>query len=187
MTNLRAITDRYRHETLPFVGLDVADAADSLADMLRRLPGMLHASVSYAAGLIFVAYDSEVLSLTVIDETIRRMGATVQSAQPGSQLGPGRTLPSEEHQGHDHGSAPAFLPHWVQEHWSLILVGLAGGFLAVGWLGETFFAMPANVALVFFLLSYLAGGYDVAHHAIPGLLQGRFDTAVAEGAHFNCQ
>ena len=33
--------------------------------------------------------------------------------------------------------------------------------------------MPGNITLIFFLLSYIAGGYDVAVHAIPGLLKGK--------------
>ena len=40
------------------------------------------------------------------------------------------------------------------------------------------FLMPAAVALIFYLLSFLAGGYDVAVHAIPSLLKGKFDTDV---------
>jgi len=34
------------------------------------------------------------------------------------------------------------------------------------------------VALVFYVLSYIAGGYDIATHAIPGLVKGKFDTDV---------
>ncbi len=80
--------------------------------------------------------------------------------------------------GHDHGSAPAFLPHWVQERWTLALVAVAGVFLAIGWIGETFLGLPSQVALLFYLMAYVAGGWDVATHAIPGLLRGKFDTDV---------
>ncbi len=80
--------------------------------------------------------------------------------------------------GHDHGSAPAFLPHWLQERWTLALVAVAGVFLAVGWIGETFLGLPPQVALLFYILAYVAGGWDVATHAIPGLLRGKFDTDV---------
>ena len=79
---------------------------------------------------------------------------------------------------HDHGSAPAFLPHWLQERWTLALVAIAGVFLAIGWIGETFLGLPAQIALLFYILAYVAGGWDVATHAIPGLLRGRFDTDV---------
>jgi len=51
-------------------------------------------------------------------------------------------------------------------------------FFLAGWLGETFFGLPENVALIFYILSYIAGGYDIATHAIPGLVKGKFDTDV---------
>lgn len=167
------MSTRYRHETIPVFGMDAADAADSLTGVLQELEGVLHAQVSYAANLAFVAYDAEVASRGQIEQALRRMGYSL--ATPGFA-----TLPTqrEEHAGHDHGSAPAFLPHWMQERWTLILVALAGGFLLIGWSGERFFGLPEQVALLFYILSYLAGGYDIATHAIPSLLRGKFDTDV---------
>jgi Cd2+/Zn2+-exporting ATPase len=163
-------TSRYRHETIPFSGMTSADAAAGLAEVLEELPGMLHANVNYAAGLIFAAYDAEQLDEQTIRQTIRRMGYNPLSATA--------VLPTEPEEQEGHGGAPAFLPAWVQERWTLILVALAGLFLLIGWLGETFFNLPPNVALAFYLLSYIAGGYDIATHAIPGLLKGQFDTDV---------
>jgi Cd2+/Zn2+-exporting ATPase len=66
----------------------------------------------------------------------------------------------------------------MQERWALILVALAAGFFLVGWVGETFFGMSETVALSLYILTYVAAGYDVATHAIPGLLRGKFDTDV---------
>ncbi|NOZ73132.1 MAG: heavy metal translocating P-type ATPase, partial [Chloroflexi bacterium] len=161
------LTRRYRHESIPLESIPAADAALSLTRVLETLPGMLHAHVNYAAGIAFVAYDSERLSLDTIIHTIHQRGYEPLSTTAG-----------EEHEEHDHGSAPAFLPHWMQDRWVLILVTLAGVFFLTGWLGETFFNLSPTIALVFYLLSYLAGGYDIATHAIPGLLKGRFDTDV---------
>jgi Cd2+/Zn2+-exporting ATPase len=163
---------RYRHEGIAFHGLNTADAADVLTQLLADLPGMLHVNVNYAAGLAFVAYDTEKLERDTIVQAMRRMGANALASTPK----PEKTSP-EEHE-HDHGSAPIFLPHWMQERWTLILVALAGVFFLAGWLGETFFGLPENVALVFYVLSYIAGGYDIATHAIPGLVKGKFDTDV---------
>ncbi len=96
---------------------------------------------------------------------------------------------AEDHSGHGHDNAPGFLPHWIQERWELLLVGLAGLFLITGWVGETFLGLAASTALVLYILSYIAGGYDIATHAIPGLFKGKFDTdllmlAAAIGAAF---
>jgi Cd2+/Zn2+-exporting ATPase len=163
------LSGRYRHEQIPFEGMDTADEAPHLRRALERIPGMLHANVNYAAGLIFAAYDTRVLQPETIAEVLREQGIRPLGWPP---------EPEDHAHEHDHGSAPAFLPHWVQERWTLILVALAGLFLLTGWAGETFFGMPENVALAFFVLAYLAGGYDIATHALPGLLRGRFDTDV---------
>ena len=160
------ISARYRHETLPVLGMKSADAAISLTDVLSGLDGMIHAQVNYAAGLAFVAYDSNVLAAPDIAKTIQRTGYGVGEAG------------DEAHEGHDHPGAPSFLPHWLQEKWTYLLVGLAGLFLLIGWVGETFLGMSTQLATVFFVLSYLAGGYDIATHALPGLLKGKFDTDV---------
>jgi Cd2+/Zn2+-exporting ATPase len=76
---------------------------------------------------------------------------------------------------HDHGGAPAFLPHWIQDHWSVLTVTVAGVALVIGFIGEKFLGLPSSVALGFYLLAYLAGGYDVAREAIPALFRGKLD------------
>ncbi|MCE5209922.1 MAG: hypothetical protein LLG42_16670, partial [Chloroflexi bacterium] len=173
----------YRHEEIPFVGLDSADAAVSLTQELEQMQGMLHASVSYASGLAFVAFDTKYLSLVQIQKSMQRYGArpVTRAAFEGKEA-------EHEHE-HDHGGAPAFLPHWIQERWSLILVAVGGILLLLGWTGEQFLGWPAGVTLILFLLSYVASGYDPAQHALPAVLRGKFDTdvlmlAAAVGAAF---
>ena len=118
------ITSQYRHEQIPITGIDAADAADTLTRQLAALPGMLHANVNYAAGLAFVAYDTTQLSRAAIDQMLRSFAYQPVAAQGVA------TEPAD----HDHGSAPAFLPHWAQERWPLLLVAAAGVFLAIaGW------------------------------------------------------
>ncbi len=167
------ITRHYRHETIPLMHLPAADAAASLTSVLTSLPGMLHANVNYAAGMAYVAYDSELLSRNHIEIAMRRMGAPIAppSATAREQEG------AHEH-GHDHGSAPGFLPHWMQERWPLILAGLAGVLLFIGWAGERWLGLPSEIALALYILSYIAGGYDIATHALPALFRGKLDTDV---------
>ena len=91
---------------------------------------------------------------------------------------PLHTLPAKpERSGseQDHGAAPHLLPHWMQERWTVLTVVVAGLALIVGFLGEKFFGLPPSVALGFYLLAYLAGGYDVARASLPALFRGRFD------------
>ncbi len=159
------ISQRFRHETIQITGMDVADAAAPLAQSLLELPGMLHANVNYAAGLAFVAYDSLALKRDVIKAAIRQFGYTPVSL-PAPTLGPAIS------------ARPVSLVAKFWAHRSYILTLLAGLFLAFGWLGETFLLLPAGITLAFYLLAYLAGAYDIATHAIPGLFRGQFDTDI---------
>ena len=44
---------------------------------------------------------------------------------------------------HDHGFAPPFLPHWMQERWALLTVTVSSLALIVGFFGEKFFGLPS--------------------------------------------
>jgi Cd2+/Zn2+-exporting ATPase len=171
------VSDRYRHEQIFVTSQPAADAAGTLTGVLEKIPGMLHAQANYAAGVVFVAYDSKILQRPAIEQAIRHMGVKIVTT-PAEETAEKKAEQREDDHGHDHGSAPSFLPHWIQERWTLILVGLAGLFFLIGWIGETFLGMPPTIALIFFILAYIAGGYDIATHAIPGLLKGKFDTDV---------
>jgi Cd2+/Zn2+-exporting ATPase len=151
--------------------MDAADAATTLTGLLEELPGMLHANVNYAAGLIFVAYDSTILSSAAIDETIRGMGYTAKPIS--TDAGVVLTEDEEEPSGNLRSAA-----NWLQKYRQLVMVALSGIFFLVGWLGGTFLGLPESITIAFFLLSYVAGGYDLATHAVPGLLKGKFDTDV---------
>lgn len=175
----------YHHEQIPFTGLDSADSATMISKELESMQGMLHASVNYAAGFAIVAYDTKVLSLEQIQHTMRRFGARLV-LQP--EVKEKKGSHAHEHE-HDHGTAPSFLPHWLQERWTLFLIAIGGVFLLIGWVGQQFLHLPATAALILFLLSYVASAYDIEHHAIPALLKGKFDTdvlmlAAAVGAAF---
>ena len=159
-------TRQYRHERIPFDSHASADAAAVLTRTLEKLPGMLHASVNPAAGLAFVAYDAEKQDRSQIESAMRELGFEPASGK------------EERQRGHDHGGAPAFLPHAIQENWTYILVALSGLCFLAGWIGETFFALDKDLALAFYVSAYLTGGYDIATHAIPALFRGKFDTDI---------
>ena len=164
------LTERYQHDRIPIAGLTVADAAEALADELEALDGMVHASVSYAAGLAFVAYDAKSLTDSQIEDAISRAGYRIATR-------PTAGMPADAE-----ASRPqrplARLPRWLQARWRLLLVGAAGLLFLIGWLGATLFGLATDTALIFYTLAYLAAGFDLARHAVPGLLKGRFDTDV---------
>lgn len=176
------ISERYRHERIPFQRMKTADGALSVERRIRALNGMIHANVNYAAGIIFVAYDTTVLQRETIDRTLRGLGVKLIPSPAPIKT---ESHEHEDHEAdhdhaheHDHGTAPKFLPHWVQERWTIILVTLAGIFWVIGAAGERFFNLSPSIALILFILSYIFGGYDVATEALPGLLKRKFDTDI---------
>lgn len=157
----------YRHEKIAFSGLTSADAAAVLQSELEKLPGMLHSGVNYAAGLVFAAYNTHQLDRLSIEQVMRRMGALPLPASPGEPLLPPTT------------EAPLpVVKTWIRDHRPLVLVAASGILLLLGWLGEAILGFPPQLSLVLYLLAIVAGGYDVAREAIPGLLRGKFDTDV---------
>lgn len=55
------LTEQYRHERLPVIGMNTADAASTLEGAMRSLDGVQHVSVNYPAAAAFVAYDTQVI------------------------------------------------------------------------------------------------------------------------------
>ncbi len=145
------LTDRYRHESLPVDGMDCADCALVIEHSLGRLNGVVCASVNYAAGRVWIEYDTAAVRRRTVVRRIENLGYRVIEA-------------GEE--------------TWWERNWQLILVGLAGLFLFIGWTGETFFGMPPSAAIAFYALAYVFAGYDVFRHAVPALFKLHFDTDV---------
>ncbi len=64
---------RYRHETLPVVGLDCPDCAQTLESGIGRLDGVLWVSANFAAGTLAVEYDAERVDRPTILSRIRAL------------------------------------------------------------------------------------------------------------------
>jgi len=67
------------------------------------------------------------------------------------------------------------MPHWVQDRWTVLTVAVAGAALIIGFFWEKFLGLLPSVALALYIVSYVAGGYDVAREALPALFRGKFD------------
>jgi len=57
----------------------------------------------------------------------------------------------------------------------MVLSVTSGILLVLGFGGEHLLGLPPSFALVFYVSAYAAGGYNLARHAIPSILHGRFD------------
>ncbi len=142
------ISNRFHHETLQIGGMDCADCALSIEHTLKRQPGIITVSVSYAAEKMRVEYDSSKISHRDIVRFVNTLGYRVIEETPAT---------------------------WVQRHLELILSVASGIFLAVGYFGEKAGWLAPTQALPLFVLAYLTGGYDATRHGIKAALKLRFD------------
>lgn len=147
------VTARYRHETLRVRGMDCGDCAASIEHILSRLPGIASISVSYAAEKMRVEYDTQALHREDIIRRVRWVGYRVEAKEDPQQS-------------------------WIRRNSDLVLSLVSGLALAIGFVLETVLGLPRLVAIVFYLLAYVAGGYDIARHAVKAALQLRFDIDV---------
>jgi Cd2+/Zn2+-exporting ATPase len=143
------VVTRYRHEVIRVEGMDCSDCTLAIEHGLGRVPGVLTASVSYAAGTLRVEYDSQKTDRKALVGRLRALGYGVPR-----------------------GPVVSFL----EKRRELLLSLLAGALVLAGWLLSRFTAAPAEVTAGLYAAAYLAGGFDVARHAWHSLKTGRFDT-----------
>jgi Cd2+/Zn2+-exporting ATPase len=144
-----AVTDRYRHETLHIRDMDCADCAVSIEHILGRVDGVLDVSVNYAAEKMRVEFDSTVLQLQDVVRRVEALGFTVEEEERPES--------------------------WVRRNWELVFALLSGFFLALAFFGEAFFSLPRPVAIAFYVMAYITGGYDASRHGVRAALHLRFD------------
>ncbi len=143
------IAERYQHDLIRIEGMDCSDCTLAIEHGLKRMDGVLTATVNYAAQTARVEYDTEKLNRAVIAKRIRGMGYAVAKE----------------------GVAAFFT-----ERRELIFALLAGAFVLAGWLAGRFFGASEWVTMPLYLAAYLFGGWDIARHAVHALLEKHFDT-----------
>ncbi len=142
------ITDRYCHETLRLTGMDCGDCAASIEHLLARLPGVVAVSVSYASERIRIEYDTTVTNHDEMVQRVDWMGYKIEEEVRKT---------------------------WVAHNVELLMALLCGALLLAGLLCHLLPGWPARLPVAFYLLSYFAGGYHAAHHALKAALKFRFD------------
>ncbi|MDF2441293.1 MAG: Zn2+/Cd2+-exporting ATPase [Abditibacteriota bacterium] len=174
-----------RRETIHIGGMDCSSCARRIEHAVRRLPGVDRADVHYAAATMKVEYDARHTNRTILENELRQLGyscgATRQSQQANTS-GHHHAHDSHTHDSHTHhaaagGSSAQSLP-WLRRYRELSLSLLCGWLLTLSFVGEKYFGLPHAAAVALYAAAYGAGGYDVARHALPGVLRGRFDVDV---------
>ena len=169
---------RYKHETMQLSGMHCTDCAGSIEAVTKRLDGVLNVSANYAAEKMSVTYDSEKVGRSRIASEVESLGYRVKNRvttkdKAVSHQDDELEIDEEaEHEDTGHGGKVLGLPV------GLALSLTSGAALIVGWLGERFLDFPFALALAFYLVAYLAGGYDATKHAVRAALKGRFDIDV---------
>jgi len=142
------IAHRFHHENLRIDGMDCATCATVIEHALQRTDGVLEASVSYAAERLRLEFDSETITRDAIVRRIAALGYGVLE------------------EGHAAG--------WFAEHRELILSGVSGLLLLVGWLAALAGA-PGALSLGLLLGAYAAGGFYTLRDAWQSMRSRRFD------------
>jgi Cd2+/Zn2+-exporting ATPase len=210
-----AITQRFKHESMPIAGMDCGSCAAGIEHVVKKAPGILKVNVNYPTGKMKVEYDSTQTNRDAIVKVVSKLGYRVPMTSGMSLPLISSTRSAENHDGHDHSghdhenkhefasedtaqehSADAHEGHdhalggsWWARNREMAMSFLAGTLLLVGFSGERFLGLPSWAAIAFYIAAYVAGGYNLARHAIPTILHGRFDVeflmlAGAVGAAF---
>lgn len=143
------IVNRYHHELLTVEGMDCSDCVRVIEHGVGRVDGVLAVNVNYPLEKLRVEYDARKTSRDAIEKRVRGLGYSVPATG---------------------------LQRQYQENRELIFSLLAGLLVAIGWVGQTFFGLPALAATGLYLLAYLFGGWDISQHAWHALRERHFDT-----------
>ena len=142
------IVKRFHHELLWIRGMDCGDCAASIEHVVARSPGVLSASVSYAAEKMRIEYDSELVDHKAIVSRVRAMGYVVDEP-------PRRG--------------------WLLRNRELLFSLLAGAFLALGFLGGRLLGFGQGLEVGLYAVAYLFGGFDAARHGLLAAVRLRFE------------
>ena len=194
------LTERYGHVVWPADGLYRQRRARTVAEHLRRLPGVVEAEAN-ATGPVRVEFDRRATTEADLRRALADLGVTVPaSAPPEVQALPAEPPAVDEpevgdshHAGHDHapgeghdddhsghGHAPG--AHGGHSHGGifgakteLIFAVLSGVCVGLGWALESFTDVTEWVPLGLFLGAYLFGGWFTVREAYDSIRAGRFE------------
>jgi Cd2+/Zn2+-exporting ATPase len=175
------ITARYRHEMLAIKGMAQGTNVAIIESAVQRVPGVLDATVNYAAELMRVEYDSTQTNRDTIARAVHALGYRIADTplERAAHHNHDEHHESESHAagccgGHSHAPLDPDAG-WLARNPELAMSLLSGVLTGIAFFGERFFGLPAPVAIGLYVLAYFAGGWDLARHTIPTVIRGKFD------------
>ena len=187
------LTERYGHVVWPADGLYRQRRARTVAEHLRKLPGVVEAEAN-ATGPVRVEFDREQTTEADLRRVLGDLGVTVPATDPPEvQALPTEPPPVDDHAGHDHapgeghdddhsghGHAPG--AHGGHDHGGifgakteLIFAVLSGVAVGLGWVLEAFTDIAEWIPTALFMGAYLFGGWFTVREAYDSIRAGRFE------------
>lgn len=157
----------FGHQTYQIQGMDCANCALSVEKTVSSVPGVLRASVNFAAARMHVEHQrpggSDAAAVTaLIEKRVRDLGFGLSRSDDGADAD---SSGADQHS-HDHGAT---------RKRDLVRVGVSGGLLAVGVLMEHLPGLrgtvPTFVTTALYAVSLALGGWKFAVSGVRGLRQ----------------
>ena len=82
------VTQRYKHEVVNVIGLDCPDCASKMEGAIKRINGVVWASLNYATSVLIVEFEPQVTSLAVVEKKIRDFGYESEVQKPAAAPSP---------------------------------------------------------------------------------------------------
>jgi len=144
------ITARFEHGIFSFAKLGSEDAYLSIENELRKVPGVLSASVNTAAQVLRLEWEKTQLNKQAVERLLVEKKLLVPPAKD-----------------------VASKPFWSRN--KELFLSLGGGlFLLLGFLLENF-ESQRYITITFYLLAYILGAFDLVQHAVRDIKKGHFD------------
>lgn len=142
-----SVAEHFSHQTVRITGLDCPDCAHKLETAIRRIGGVVWASLNYATSVLIVEYEPHMTSLDAVIERVHDFGYEVERERAATAVTPKTT---------------------VRRNMRLVCTAASGALLAAGglvWL----LSGSSTVISVLFLLSAIIGGIFTARTAALSL------------------
>ena len=97
-----AITTRFRHETLPLLGMDHGTNPANIERAVGAVPGVLNVGVNYPIEKMKVEYDSTITNLDAIVKAVRSLGLRFGNPGTSAKIAPHADHDEAGHEAHDH-------------------------------------------------------------------------------------
>ncbi len=157
------MTGQFGHAVLPIRVIDAEDASQRIESELGKLDGVVAVSANLPAQLVRVEFERAKTSTEKINAALDQMAYAPQAAPEVSEEQPRAKVQPK----------PG-LAGWYAANRELTWSLVAGVLLLIGWVGERWFAIPQQVAIGIFAVSYIFGGFDLVRHSVGALRRGKF-------------